>query len=123
MSNQNFDMYRGKVILAPMVKYAMVYLWFRVGQLPFRLLALEYGADLVYSEELVDRKLIETKRVVNDKLGTIDYIDKGKNVVYQTCKLEKDRNILQIGTATPKLALETALHCFEDYAGLDVNMG
>jgi len=33
--------YKNKNILAPMV---------RVGQLAFRLLALEYGADLVYTE-------------------------------------------------------------------------
>ena len=33
--------YSGKVILAPMV---------RVGTLPMRLLALDYGADIVYSE-------------------------------------------------------------------------
>ena len=33
--------YREKMILAPMVK---------IGTLPFRLLALDYGADIVYSE-------------------------------------------------------------------------
>lgn len=33
--------YDGKVILAPMV---------RVGTLPMRLLALDYGADIVYTE-------------------------------------------------------------------------
>ena len=33
--------YRGKVVLAPMV---------RSGELPTRLLALEYGADLVWGE-------------------------------------------------------------------------
>lgn len=33
--------YKGKVILAPMV---------RVGTLPMRLLALKYGADIVYAE-------------------------------------------------------------------------
>lgn len=35
--------------LAPMV---------RVNTLPMRLLALEYGADLVYSEELVAQNLV-----------------------------------------------------------------
>ena len=34
-------MYTDKVILAPMV---------RAGRLPMRLMALKYGADLVYSE-------------------------------------------------------------------------
>jgi tRNA-dihydrouridine synthase 2 len=36
--------YRGKVVLAPMV---------RSGELPSRLLALHYGADLVWGEILV----------------------------------------------------------------------
>lgn len=35
--------YRGKVVLAPMV---------RSGELPSRLLALRYGADLVWGESL-----------------------------------------------------------------------
>ena len=35
--------YQGKRILAPMV---------RVGTLPMRLLALKYGADIVYAEVL-----------------------------------------------------------------------
>ena len=41
MSAKNESQYAEKVILAPMV---------RVGTLPMRLLALDYGADLVYSE-------------------------------------------------------------------------
>lgn len=48
--------YSNKVILAPMV---------RMGTLPLRLLSLEYGADIVYTEELVDKKMVRTKRVVN----------------------------------------------------------
>lgn len=48
--------YKNKVILAPMV---------RVGTLPMRLLALEYGADLVYTEELIDLKLIKSTRRIN----------------------------------------------------------
>lgn len=51
--------YANKIILAPMV---------RMNTLPFRLLALDYGADLVYSEELVDHKLVKTERKVNGKL-------------------------------------------------------
>jgi len=42
---------REKKILAPMV---------RVGTLPMRLLALEYGADLVYSEEIIDRNFLDS---------------------------------------------------------------
>lgn len=49
----NFD---NKIILAPMV---------RVGTLPMRLLALEYGADIVYTEELIDWKFLKSIRRVN----------------------------------------------------------
>jgi tRNA-dihydrouridine synthase 2 len=30
----------------------------RIGTLPARLLALRYGADLVYSEEIIDIKMV-----------------------------------------------------------------
>ena len=40
--------YRDKVILAPMVRGSL---------LPLRRLALEYGADMVYSDEIIDRKV------------------------------------------------------------------
>jgi hypothetical protein len=41
--------YANCLILAPMV---------RGGTLPTRLLALAHGADLVYSEELIDLKMV-----------------------------------------------------------------
>ena len=50
--------YADKLILAPMV---------RIGTLPMRLLALEYGADIVYTEELIDWKLLRSVRRVNGK--------------------------------------------------------
>ena len=50
--------YKNKVILAPMV---------RVSTLPVRLLALEYGADIVFTEELVDWKLLSSVRQVNSE--------------------------------------------------------
>lgn len=48
--------YENKIILAPMV---------RIGTLPMRLLALRYGADLVYTEELIDWKFLRSKRKIN----------------------------------------------------------
>lgn len=51
--------YDGKLILAPMV---------RIGTLPMRLLALDYGADIVYTEELIDRKLLRSIRRENGKI-------------------------------------------------------
>ena len=49
-----WEFYKGKNILAPMV---------RVNTMPTRLLAAEYGADIVYSEELIDRKKVPQKPV------------------------------------------------------------
>lgn len=68
-------LYKGEA-LAPMV---------RASTTPLRTLAIRYGADFVYTEEIVDRAIIETKRVENvekgsngdsDGLGikTIDYV-------------------------------------------------
>lgn len=51
--------YDDKLILAPMV---------RIGTLPMRLLALDYGADIVYTEELIDRKLLRSIRRENGKM-------------------------------------------------------
>lgn len=48
--------YLNKIILAPMV---------RVGTLPMRLMAIRHGADIVYSEEIIDWKLLKTCRQVN----------------------------------------------------------
>eukprot|EP01080_Neovahlkampfia_damariscottae_P011664 gene11664-4901_t len=108
-------MYKNKVILAPMV---------RVGRLPFRLLALDYGADLVYSEELIDKKLLQTVRKYNKELDLVEYVQENTGyIVYQTCPKEKGKNVLQLGTGTPELALKSALHCYEDYSAIDINMG
>ena len=63
--------YSDKVILAPMV---------RVGMLPYRLLALEYGADIVYSEELIALKLQKTKRIFNGMVYI--YCNKGWLEIY-----------------------------------------
>lgn len=47
--------YRGKLVLAPMV---------RTGTLPTRLLSLYYGAGLVWSPEIVDKAIIGAERTV-----------------------------------------------------------
>lgn len=107
--------YRNKLILAPMV---------RVGTLPMRLLALEYGAEIVYTEELIDWKLMKCKRKVNRVLNTVDFVDEvDGNVIFRTCDKERGKVVLQIGTADAKRALETAKLVEKDVAGIDVNMG
>ena len=59
--------YSNKMILAPMVK---------VGTTPMRLLSLHYGADIVYTEEIIDWRLLRCDRIENPVLQTVDYIDR-----------------------------------------------
>jgi tRNA-dihydrouridine synthase 2 len=123
-------LYRG-VALAPMV---------RASTTPLRTLALKYGADWVYTEELVDRALSATIRVENKEMGTIDYL---KDVTKMSPKVqrriakeggaplllridpavEKGKLVCQIGTGEPDLALQAALHVHQDVDGIDINMG
>ncbi|XP_053203485.1 tRNA-dihydrouridine(20) synthase [NAD(P)+]-like [Panonychus citri] len=114
MTKKIFNNYCDKIILAPMV---------RINTLPMRLLALDYGADLVYSEEIIDHKLIKCKRIVNDALGTIDYLDAEDKVAFRTCDIERDKVIVQIGTADPERALKAAKLVEQDVSGIDINMG
>ncbi|XP_017871372.1 PREDICTED: tRNA-dihydrouridine(20) synthase [NAD(P)+]-like [Drosophila arizonae] len=107
--------YRNKIIMAPMV---------RVGTLPMRLLALEMGADIVYTEELVDLKLIKSLRRPNPALNTIDFVDPSDGtIVFRTCSLETSRVVLQLGTSDAARALAVGKLVQNDIAGLDINMG
>lgn len=103
-----------KTILAPMV---------RVGTLPMRLLALDYGADIVYCEELIDIKMAQCERVENDVLGTVDFVAPDERVMFRTCSKEKSRVVFQMGTADPERALVVAKLVENDVAAVDVNMG
>lgn len=106
--------YKGKAILAPMV---------RVGTLPMRLLALKYGADIVYAEEIIDFKILKTTRIENKLLGTVDFVLTDGTVAFRTCDAEKQRVVFQMGTADPERALKVAKLLENDVAGIDVNMG
>lgn len=106
--------YSNKAILAPMV---------RIGTLPARLLALKYGADIVYSEELIDHKMLQCKKIVNPILNTLDYVAPDGKCIFRTCGAERERVVFQMGTSDAERALKTA-KMVEDYvAGIDVNMG
>ncbi|KAE9555449.1 hypothetical protein FO519_001304 [Halicephalobus sp. NKZ332] len=107
------DFYSNKIILAPMVK---------AGRTPLRLLALDYGADLVYTEEIVDLKLLQSKRIVNDTLKTVDYMLEDE-VVLRIAPEEKSKIVLQIGTNSPEKAVGVVKKVQQDIAAIDVNMG
>lgn len=112
--------YTNKLCLAPMV---------RSGELPMRLLALKYGADLVWSPELVDKKVIQSKRIVNQDLNTIDYISENhqnpdkKTVILRKHSEESGKLICQLGSSDPELAVEAAKKVIDDVDGIDLNCG
>ena len=119
--------YRGKVVLAPMV---------RSGELPSRLLALKYGADLVWGPETIDRSMIGTTERFNPTASTIDFTRLSSNpsrpqplvqkesVIYRLHpEREHGKLIFQIGTASPETAVEAAKLVAGHVAGIDVNAG
>ncbi|KAJ5668419.1 tRNA-dihydrouridine(20) synthase [Penicillium maclennaniae] len=118
--------YRGKIVLAPMV---------RSGELPSRLLALKYGADLVWGPETIDRAIIGCQRQVNPRNGCIEFtrmpsnggrpdIVSKESVIYRLDPIrEKGRLIYQMGTANPELAVQAAKVVAADVSGIDVNSG
>ncbi|KAK4952354.1 tRNA-dihydrouridine synthase 2 [Elasticomyces elasticus] len=121
--------YRGKVVLAPMV---------RSGECPSRLLALKYGADLVWGPETIDKALIGTTRHVNAVTGTVDFTryssngaknpainaEQRESVIYRLHpEREGKRLIYQIGTSNPETAVQAAKMVAPDVAGIDVNAG
>ncbi|KAL8948132.1 MAG: hypothetical protein Q9222_005656 [Ikaeria aurantiellina] len=119
--------YRGKVVLAPMV---------RSGELPSRLLALKYGADLVWGPETIDKSMIGTTKSFNPRSSTIDYTRTPSNssrnpalatkesTIYRLHpEQEKGRLIFQIGTSNSTTAVEAAKLVAPYVAGIDVNAG
>ncbi|KAF2096594.1 FMN-linked oxidoreductase [Rhizodiscina lignyota] len=121
--------YRGKVVLAPMV---------RSGELPSRLLALRYGADLVWGPETIDRAMIGTTRRINPRTNTVEFTrlssnglknpalnpDQRESIIYRIHpELERGKLIYQIGTANPETAVQAATLVAGDVAGIDVNAG
>lgn len=119
--------YRGKIVLAPMV---------RSGELPSRLLALKYGADLAWGPETVDKSMIGTTKRFNPITSTIDFTrptsnsgrtqstEKKDSLIYRLHPTrEHGKLIFQIGTASPTTAVEAAKLVAENVAGIDVNAG
>ncbi|KAJ0040930.1 hypothetical protein Pint_27789 [Pistacia integerrima] len=107
--------YHNKLVLAPMV---------RVGTLPFRLLAAQYGADITYGEEIIDRKFLKCERRVNEYIGSTDFVEKGTdNVVFRTCHQERNQVVFQMGTSDAVRALNAAKIVCKDVASVDINMG
>lgn len=121
-------LYKGEA-LAPMV---------RASTIPLRTLALRYGADFCYTEELVDRSLSTCTRVVHPDTGIIDYFKdtsklsakskrKMNNGQYLLLRIdpaiEAGRLVCQIGSGEPEFALAAARVVHRDVQGIDLNLG
>lgn len=122
--------YRGKIVLAPMV---------RSGELPSRLLALHYGADLVWGPETVDRSMIGTTQHTNPRSGCIEWTRLPTKHAHSTIQDEENvkesiifridparestKFIFQIGTNSPERAVAAATLVAPFCAGIDVNAG
>ncbi|KAE8225989.1 hypothetical protein CF319_g1361 [Tilletia indica] len=106
--------YAQGLFLAPMV---------RIGTLPTRLLSLRYGADLVWSPEIVDRAIMSASRTVHPRTGLIDFQNAEGRSVFTTHAVEKSRLIFQLGSATPSQAFEAIRVVSGDVAGVDLNCG
>jgi tRNA-dihydrouridine synthase 2 len=126
--NKGVD-YRGCIVLAPMV---------RSGECPSRLLALKYGADLVWGPETIDKALIGTTRHVNPLTNTVDFTrlssngakhpaintDQRESVIYRLHPEKEGKKLIyQIGTSNPETAVQAAKLIAPDVAGIDVNAG
>lgn len=130
-------LFQNSEILAPMV---------RASTTPLRTLALSHGASLVYTEELVDRSISASERIVNTELGTIDYrvpkhtyslkvqkrmaadkdnpdSENGAILLRIDPIVERNKLIYQIGTGESNSALEAATKVISDVNGIDINMG
>lgn len=68
--------YWNGLFLAPMV---------RIGSLPTRLLSLEYGADLVWGPEIVDRAIIGTTRQVDGECTAVTVARASRKEVPPRC--------------------------------------
>ena len=124
--------YEDKVVLAPMV---------RVTSLPFRILAAQHGAEVLFSEELIAQKIVKTKRREDVSRNMVEYIlteQHGKlkkqqlleTLIFATLRRESRAEhpegapvVLQIGSAHPHLAAQAAQHMERDVDGIDLNMG
>lgn len=57
-------------------------------------------------------------------LGTVDFIDRNDGtIVFRTCSIEKEKVVLQLGTANADRALKVAKMVENDVAAIDINMG
>jgi len=102
-----------RTVLAPLV---------RMGTLPTRLCALDGGASVVCTPEIISFKLARCTRVEQD--GYVEFLaPNGREVVLRTVPRERARLVCQIGAPNADVAVAAARVVAADVAGIDLNMG
>ena len=107
------DAFQRCLCLAPMI---------RASTTPLRLLATEYGADLVWSEEIIASKIAACSRRVSPHTGTVQFVTAGGHAVFETIPT-RERVVFQLGTACPTEAVQAAQVVGRDVMAVDINMG
>lgn len=102
-----------KLILAPMV---------RANRYAFRQLCLNYGADIVYGEELIDKAMLTCNRVYDEDLEMTKLIYPSGRELFTT-KAGHGPCIFQMGTNNAANALRAAQMIIDHVDGIDINMG
>lgn len=70
---------------------------------------------MIFSEEYIGFKLIETNRIYNKKLNIIEYKDKNNNTIFSSCEEEKSKLILQLGVPNAEIALKAGKLVYFEY--------
>ncbi|KAM0683878.1 tRNA-dihydrouridine synthase 2 [Mitosporidium daphniae] len=104
-----------QLFLAPMV---------RVSTLPFRLLALKYGAKKVFTPELIDKAIISSVKMVDPETGVISFVSPDRNtLIWSTHPSEKDFLVFQLGSSDPQLAVKAFKVVKEYISEINLNAG
>ncbi len=104
----------GQEYAAPMV---------RASSLPFREECVRYGASFVFTEELIDKKIISSYESIQED-GTVWFrVEKDDGRTVHFLPDRTDKTILQIGTADGVLASKAALKLVNYVSEVNINMG
>eukprot|EP01083_Nonionella_stella_P026553 73128_1 len=116
MSASNGLKYENALVLGPMV---------RVSTFPMRLLCLKYGATLAYGPEIIDYKLINSKRKLGASTNTIEFVakDKETRLIFKTFCSKKEPVVCQIGSCDAIKFLRSSAKVCKYVHGIDLNMG
>ena len=90
----------------------------------FRLSCLNYGADVVYTQALVDLALINsTKKVENDHVVLYSQSNGHESIIFETCDTEKGKLVLQIASNDAANAIKSYEKLADQVVGVDLNCG